>query len=91
MDSSVQLQLAKGISWLKAQLQTLLIFLQVLIQNHTSGVNYLDVYLREGVFTLPTIPAILGVEGAGIVEKLGPGAVGVTVDDRVAYFHFGSG
>lgn len=64
---------------------------EVLIKNHTSGVNYLDVYLREGIFTLPTIPAILGVEGAGIVEKLGPGAVGVTVDDRVAYFHLGSG
>lgn len=69
----------------------MLIFLQVLIKNHTSGVNYLDVYLREGIFTLPTIPAILGVEGAGIVEKLGPGTVGVTVDDRVAYFHLGSG
>nr|XP_058961589.1 quinone oxidoreductase 1-like [Pocillopora verrucosa] len=64
---------------------------EVLIKNHTSGVNYLDVYLREGIFTLPTIPAILGVEGAGIVEKLGPGAVGVTVDDHVAYFHLGSG
>ncbi|CAH3032934.1 unnamed protein product [Pocillopora meandrina] len=64
---------------------------EVLIKNHTSGVNYLDVYLREGIFTLPTIPAILGVEGAGVVEKLGPGAVGVTVDDRVAYFHLGSG
>lgn len=69
----------------------MLIFLQVLINNHTSGVNYLDVYLREGIFTLPTIPAILKVEGAGSVEKLGPGAVGVTVDDRVAYFHLGSG
>ncbi|XP_066020934.1 quinone oxidoreductase 1-like isoform X2 [Pocillopora verrucosa] len=64
---------------------------EVLIKNHTSGVNYLDVYLREGIFTLPTIPAILGVEGAGVVEKLGPGTVGVTVDDRVAYFHLGSG
>ncbi|RMX46520.1 hypothetical protein pdam_00018718 [Pocillopora damicornis] len=41
---------------------------EVLIKNHTSG-----------------------VEGAGVVEKLGPGAVGVTVDDRVAYFHLGSG
>ncbi|XP_022780198.1 uncharacterized protein LOC111321549 [Stylophora pistillata] len=62
-----------------------------LIKNHTSGVNYLDVYLREGVFPLPGIPAVLGVEGAGVVEKLGSGSDGVAVGDRVAYFHLGSG
>ena len=62
-----------------------------MIKNHTSGVNYLDVYLREGVFPLPGIPAVLGVEGAGVVEKLGSGSDGVAVGDRVAYFHLGSG
>lgn len=64
---------------------------EALIKNHTSGVNYLDVYLREGVFPLPSIPAVLGVEGAGVVEKLGSGSDGVAVGDRVAYFHLGSG
>lgn len=61
------------------------------MKNHVSGINYLDVYFRGGIFTLPSLPAILGVEGAGIVENLGPGAEGLAVGDRVAYFHVGSG
>ena len=61
-----------------------------MVQNHVSGINYLDVYLRNGTFPLP-MPATTGVEGAGIVEKLGPGAEGVAIGDRVAYVHVGSG
>ena len=60
------------------------------MKNHVSGVNYLDTYLRDGTFPL-TMPATAGVEGAGIVEKLGPGAEGVAIGDRVAYCHVGSG
>ena len=37
------------------------------------------------------MPATAGVEGAGIVEKLGPGTEGVARGDRVAYVHVGSG
>ena len=61
------------------------------MKNHFSGINYLDVYFRGGIFPLPGLPATLGVEGAGVVEKLGPGAEGLAVGDRVAYFHVGSG
>jgi len=63
---------------------------EALVKNHVSGVNYLDTYLRDGTFPL-TMPATAGVEGAGIVEKLGPGAEGVAIGDRVAYCHVGSG
>ena len=61
------------------------------MKSHVSGINYIDVYFREGIFPLPSLPAILGVEGAGVVEKLGPGAEGVAVGDHVAFFHVGSG
>ena len=61
------------------------------MKNHVSGINYLDVYFRGGVFPLPSLPATLGVEGAGVVEKLGPGVEGLAVGDRVTYFHVGSG
>lgn len=60
------------------------------MKNQVCGINYLDVYLRDGTFPFP-MPATAGVEGAGVVEKLGPGAKGVAVGDRVAYFHVGSG
>lgn len=61
------------------------------MKNHVSGINYLDVYFRGGVFPLPSLPATLGVEGAGVVEKLGPGVEGLAAGDRVTYFHVGSG
>ena len=61
------------------------------MKNHVSGINYLDVYLRGGVFPLPSLPATLGVEGAGVVDKLGPGVEGLAEGDHVAYFHAGSG
>ena len=60
------------------------------MKNHISGVNYLDTYLRDGTFPIP-MPMVTGVEGAGVVEKLGPGAEGLSVGDRVAYCHVGSG
>lgn len=64
---------------------------EALVKNHVSGINYLDVYFRGGIFPLPSLPATLGVEGAGVVEKLGPGVDGLAVGDHAAYFHVGSG
>ena len=56
------------------------------MKNHISGVNYLDTNLRDGTFST-NMPTTAGVEGA----RLGPGAEGVSVGDRVAYFYVGSG
>ena len=34
------------------------------------GVNFLDIHLRKGSFPLPSLPAVLGVEGAGKIVAL---------------------
>ncbi|MES2888492.1 MAG: quinone oxidoreductase [Pseudomonadota bacterium] len=62
---------------------------EVLIRQHASGVNFLDVYHRTGLYPLPT-PFTLGMEGAGVVEAVGPPtsmgpACHLAVGDRVAY------
>jgi NADPH2:quinone reductase len=61
---------------------------EALVRHTAIGVNYADINLRRGTFyrfnTLK-FPAILGNEGAGVVEKIGPGVSDVRVGDRVAY------
>ena len=49
---------------------------EVLLRHTAVGLNYADVNLRNGTFYINTklpLPAILGNEGAGVVESLGPG------------------
>jgi NADPH2:quinone reductase len=48
------------------------------------GVNFIDVYQREGVYAIPT-PFLSCSEGAGTVTALGPGVTGLAVGDRVAW------
>jgi len=57
---------------------------QVLVRVAASGVNYIDIYHRSGLYPLP-LPATLGQEGAGTVEAVGPGVVGIQPGDRVAW------
>jgi NADPH2:quinone reductase len=57
---------------------------QVLVKVHSAGINFIDVYLREGRYP-STLPAIPGQEGAGIVTGLGEGATGFHEGDRVAW------
>lgn len=52
---------------------------------HTAiGVNYIDIYHRKGLYPQP-LPFIPGMEGAGVVEAVGPDVTGLAVGDRVAY------
>lgn len=52
---------------------------------HTAiGVNFLDTYHRSGLYPLP-MPAIIGSEGAGVVEAVGAGVTSFRAGDRVAY------
>ena len=53
---------------------------------HTAvGLNFIDVYHRTGLYPLPPLPQVLGLEGCGIVEAVGEGVSEIAVGDRVAY------
>jgi NADPH2:quinone reductase len=63
---------------------------EVLVEVAAAGVNFIDVYQREGVYPTPT-PFVLGREGAGVVAALGQDVDGFAVGDRVAWpFGLGS-
>src|SRR5437660_10035803 len=57
---------------------------QVRIKQHAIGVNYIDIYIRSGMYPNQT-PFTRGNEGAGEITALGEGAKGFKVGDRVAY------
>ena len=53
---------------------------------HTAvGLNFIDVYHRSGLYPLPQLPHVLGMEGCGVVEAVGDGVSEIAVGDRVAY------
>ncbi|MBA2690578.1 MAG: quinone oxidoreductase [Burkholderiales bacterium] len=57
---------------------------QVLLRQTAVGLNYIDVYHRTGLYPVQ-VPAVLGLEGAGVVEEVGAGVTDLKVGDRVAY------
>ena len=57
---------------------------QVLIEHKAIGLNYIDTYHRAGSYPLP-LPTGLGLEGAGIIKKIGSKVKDLTVGDMVAY------
>lgn len=58
---------------------------EVLVRHTAVGLNFIDVYHRRGLYPLPSLPAVIGSEAAGLVEAAGPGVTQVKVGDRVAY------
>lgn len=58
---------------------------EVRILHQAVGLNYIDVYHRSGLYPLPALPAVPGLEGAGIVDMVGEGVTEFAVGDRVAY------
>ncbi|MBY0395309.1 MAG: quinone oxidoreductase [Thermoleophilia bacterium] len=58
---------------------------EALVRHKAVGLNFIDVYFRTGLYKAPSLPAIIGMEGAGIVEAVGEGVTEVAVGDRVAY------
>lgn len=56
---------------------------QLLIRVAATGVNFIDIYVREGRYKAP-LPLVPGQESAGTVERVGPGVEGFAVGDRVA-------
>lgn len=57
---------------------------QVRIRQEAAGLNFIDVYHRTGLYP-QQMPFTPGVEGAGIVEAIGPGVTGVKPGNRVTY------
>ena len=54
------------------------------VRHAAVGLNFIDTYHRTGLYPLP-MPSGIGLEGAGVVEAIGPGVTEVQVGDRVAY------
>jgi NADPH2:quinone reductase len=58
---------------------------EVLVKHAAVGLNYIDVYVRTGLYKAPSMPITPGQEGAGTVAAVGPGVTEFAVGDRVAY------
>jgi NADPH2:quinone reductase len=56
---------------------------QVLIRVEATGVNFIEIYFRKGVYKA-ALPLVPGSEAAGTVEELGPGVTGFADGDAVA-------
>jgi len=57
---------------------------EALVQIKAAGVNFIDVYFREGRYPAP-LPFVVGQEAAGVVRAAGADVSNVQVGDRVAY------
>lgn len=58
---------------------------EVLVRHEAVGLNFIDVYHRTGLYPLQKMPAVLGMEGAGVVEGVGEDVSEFKTGDRVAY------
>ncbi|MBO9354209.1 zinc-binding dehydrogenase [Bordetella petrii] len=66
---------------------------EVRIVQHAIGLNFADIYQRKGAHGphgAAPFPIVLGSQGAGIVESVGPGVAGLAPGDAVAYLHPGA-
>ena len=57
---------------------------EVLIKNEAIGLNYIDTYHRSGLYPIE-LPSGIGIEGAGVIEKIGPDVKNFNIGDKVAY------
>ena len=57
---------------------------QLLVELAFSGVNFIDIYQRQGIYPMPS-PYVPGLEGSGVVIEVGSAVSGFTVGDKVAW------
>jgi NADPH2:quinone reductase len=57
---------------------------EIRIRHKAIGLNFIDVYQRSGLYTLP-MPLQLGMEASGVIEAVGEGVTHLKVGDRAAY------
>lgn len=58
---------------------------EVRVVQDAIGLNYIDVYHRTGLYPVPSLPCIPGLEAAGVVDVVGEGVTDFIKGDRVAY------
>ncbi len=58
---------------------------EIRIENYAIGVNYIDTYVRNGLYPTAQFPSGLGTEAAGVVVKTGAHVLGFNPGDRVVY------
>jgi NADPH2:quinone reductase len=58
---------------------------EIRIKQNACGLNYIDVYVRSGLYPIESYPATIGMEAAGVIEAVGEGVTDFVVDDRIAY------
>ncbi len=63
----------------------------VQIENKAIGINYIDTYVRSGLYPPATMPSGLGTEASGVVIKVGRGVTHLKPGDRVVYAQAGLG
>ena len=64
---------------------------EVQVENKAIGINYIDTYIRSGLYPPPMLPSGLGTEAAGVVSKVGSAVTHLKVGDRVVYAQSGLG
>jgi NADPH:quinone reductase len=57
----------------------------VLLRHTAIGLNYIDTYHRTGLYPVQNFPSGIGLEAAGVVERVGEGVTDLQQGDRVAY------
>jgi NADPH2:quinone reductase len=58
---------------------------EIRVRQTAIGVNFVDIYHRIGLYSLPSMPAVLGVDGAGVVTAVGLDVTGIEIGDRIFY------
>lgn len=64
---------------------------EIQVENKAIGINYIDTYIRSGLYPPPQMPSGLGTEAAGVVSKVGQDVTHLKVGDRVVYAQSGLG
>ncbi|KFC05359.1 quinone oxidoreductase [Trabulsiella guamensis ATCC 49490] len=58
---------------------------EIQVENKAIGINYIDTYIRGGLYPPPSLPSGIGTEAAGIVSKVGRNVTHIKAGDRVVY------
>ncbi|XXD07164.1 quinone oxidoreductase [Klebsiella sp. R445] len=58
---------------------------EIQVENKAIGINYIDTYIRSGLYPPPSLPSGLGTEAAGVVTKVGRAVTHIQQGDRVVY------